>query len=457
MTRPTTIDQVRQAYLDFFQAKDHLVVPSASLIPAGDPTLLFTSAGMVQFKSYFSGEERPPSPRLTSSQKCFRTSDIDEVGDPKHLTFFEMLGNFSIGDYFKKEAIAWAWEFCTQVLQLPEERLWITVFLDDDEAEAIWREIGVPPERILRYGEEHNYWGPAGEEGPCGPCSEIHYDYGEEYGPDATPAEGGERFVEIWNLVFTQFHQRRDGSRTPLPTPNIDTGMGLERTAAIMQDVRSVYQTDAFDYLVERGAELAKVRYGEDDAMDYALRVLAEHARAVTFLIADGVAPSNLGRGYVLRRILRRAVRYARKAGVPPVEGGFLSGMAEAVIQRMGPAYPELERERDFVYSVIRGEEQRFGETLEKGQLFLDGFLAEIPKIEKGLHGAESFLAILDQVPEARRGVEHFLSPAQSVGGTGISGWLEAQGALEARQSIVETLSWDLLKNPQPLSREQFQ
>ena len=376
MTRPTTIDEVRQAYLDFFQAKDHLVVPSASLIPAGDPTLLFTSAGMVQFKSYFSGEERPPRPRLVSSQKCFRTSDIDEVGDAKHLTFFEMLGNFSIGDYFKKEAIAWAWEFCTQVLQLPEERLWITVFLDDDEAEAIWREIGVPPERILRYGEEHNYWGPAGEEGPCGPCSEIHYDYGEEYGPDATPAEGGERFVEIWNLVFTQFHQRRDGSRTPLPTPNIDTGMGLERTAAIMQGVRSVYQTDAFDYLVERGAELAKVRYGEDDAMDYALRVLAEHARAVTFLIADGVAPSNLGRGYVLRRILRRAVRYARKAGVPPVEGGFLSGMAEAVIQRMGPAYPELERERDFVFSVIRGEEQRFGETLETGVELLDQIIA---------------------------------------------------------------------------------
>ena len=375
MTRPTTIDEVRQAYLDFFQAKDHLVVPSASLIPAGDPTLLFTSAGMVQFKSYFSGEERPPRPRLASSQKCFRTSDIDEVGDPKHLTFFEMLGNFSIGDYFKREAIAWAWEFCTQVLQLPEERLWITVFLDDDEAEAIWREIGVPPERILRYGEEHNYWGPAGEEGPCGPCSEIHYDYGEEYGPDATPAEGGERFVEIWNLVFTQFHQRRDGSRTPLPTPNIDTGMGLERTAAIMQDVRSVYQTDAFDYLVERGAELAKVRYGEDEEMDYALRVLAEHARAVTFLIADGVAPSNEGRGYVLRRILRRAVRYARKAGVPAVEGGFLSGMAEAVIQRMGPVYPELERERDFIYSVIRGEEQRFNRTIDAGTAFLEGML----------------------------------------------------------------------------------
>ncbi|MEE9284225.1 MAG: alanine--tRNA ligase, partial [Dehalococcoidia bacterium] len=392
MARPTTIDQVRRAYLDFFEERGHLVVPSASLIPAGDPTLLLTSAGMVQFKAYFSGEEKPPRPRLASSQKCFRASDIDSVGDTKHLTFFEMLGNFSIGDYFKKEAIAWAWEFCTQVLQLPQERLWVTVFLDDDEAEAIWRDIGVPAERILRYGEDHNFWGPAGEEGPCGPCSEIHYDYGEEYGPDATPADGGQRFVELWNLVFTQYHQRRDGSRTSLPTPNIDTGMGLERTAAVVQGVTSVYETDAFDYLVRKGAELAGKRDGQDEEREFAIRVLAEHARSVTFLIADGVVPSNEGRGYVLRRILRRAVRYARKAGV---RGPFLTEMASEVVQRMGSAYPELERERDFVFSVIRGEEERFGQTLDTGVEILDEIIARHRKTHDGgptpLSGSDVF------------------------------------------------------------------
>ena len=370
MTPPTTTDEIRKAYLDFFAEREHLVTPSSSLIPMGDPTLLLTSAGMVQFKSYFSGEAEPPNPRLASSQKCFRTTDIENVGDTKHLTFFEMLGNFSIGDYFKKEAIAWSWEFVTKVLELPEERLWVSVYLDDDEAEGYWREIGVPAERIVRYGDEDNFWGPAGEEGPCGPCSEIHYDYGEEYGADLTPADSGERFVEIWNLVFTQFYHHRDGTRTKLPAPNIDTGMGLERTATIMQGRISAYESDAFDYLLVGAAKLAGKSYGADEQTDYALRVLAEHARSVTFLIADGVTPSNEGRGYVLRRILRRAVRFARKAGI---EGAFLGGLSVLVIEKMAHQYPELERERETVLSVIRAEEERFGQTLQQGLQVLKG------------------------------------------------------------------------------------
>ena len=387
MTPPTTTDEIRKAYLDFFAEREHLVTPSSSLIPVGDPTLLLTSAGMVQFKSYFSGEAEPPNPRLASSQKCFRTTDIENVGDTKHLTFFEMLGNFSIGDYFKKEAIAWSWEFVTKVLELPEERLWVSVYLDDDEAEGYWREIGVPAERIVRYGDEDNFWGPAGEEGPCGPCSEIHYDYGEEYGADLTPADSGERFVEIWNLVFTQFYHHRDGTRTKLPAPNIDTGMGLERTATIMQGRLSAYESDAFDYLLVGAAKLAGKSYGADEQTDYALRVLAEHARSVTFLIADGVTPSNEGRGYVLRRILRRAVRFARKAGI---EGAFLGGLAALVIEKMAHQYPELERERETVLSVIRAEEERFGQTLQQGMAMLRGFLSAVEVADANLAAAET-------------------------------------------------------------------
>ena len=387
MTPPTTTDEIRKAYLDFFAERGHLVTPSSSLIPVGDPTLLLTSAGMVQFKSYFSGEAEPPNPRLASSQKCFRTTDIENVGDTKHLTFFEMLGNFSIGDYFKKEAIAWSWEFVTKVLELPEERLWVSVYLDDDEAEGYWREIGVPAERIVRYGDEDNFWGPAGEEGPCGPCSEIHYDYGEEYGADLTPADSGERFVEIWNLVFTQFYHHRDGTRTKLPAPNIDTGMGLERTATIMQGRLSAYESDAFDYLLAGAAKLAGKSYGADEQTDYAIRVLAEHARSVTFLIADGVTPSNEGRGYVLRRILRRAVRFARKAGI---EGTFLGGLSVLVVEKMAHQYPELERERETVLSVIRGEEERFGQTLQQGMAMLRGFLSAVEVADAKLAAAES-------------------------------------------------------------------
>ena len=248
------INEIREAYLKFFEEKEHLRIASSSLIPKSDPTLLLTSAGMVQFKRYFTGEAIPPKPRLTSCQKCFRVTDIDDVGDTRHLTFFEMLGNFSIGDYFKKEAIAWAWEFVTERLKMPPERLWVTIYRDDEEAFQYWQDIGFPKERIKRFGAKENFWGPAGDSGPCGPCSELHYDFGKEIGcgkPDCGPNCECGRFVEMWNLVFTQYDQQKDGSRVPLPKPNIDTGMGLERTAAIMQGVTTVYKTDAFKPMIE--------------------------------------------------------------------------------------------------------------------------------------------------------------------------------------------------------------
>ena len=361
-------DVIRQTFLEFYQSKGHTIMPSASLVPAGDPTLLFTSAGMVPFKPYFMGEATPPTRRLTSCQKSFRTSDVDEVGDHKHLTFFEMLGNFSIGDYFKKDAIAWAWEFVTEHMKLAPERLYITIYLDDEEAFGHWTEdIGVPPERIYRYGDKDNWWGPVGKEGPCGPCSEIHYDGGIEHGcgtPDCHPNHDCERFVELWNLVFMQFYQNPEGNRTPLPAPSIDTGLGLERAAAILQGVHSTYETDLFLPIVQKVCDLTGKSYGQDTDTDYALRVMAEHGRAAAFLIADGVVPGNEGRGYVLRRIIRRAIRYGRRIGL---EEPFLTQVAEAAIQRFEAAYPELSANHDHVIRVVRVEEERFGQAYERG------------------------------------------------------------------------------------------
>jgi len=351
------------------------LIPSSSLVPESDPTLLLTTAGMVQFKRYFTGEALPPHPRLASCQKCFRTTDIDSVGDSKHLTFFEMLGNFSVGDYFKREAIGWAWEFVIQRLGLPQELLWVTIFLDDDEAFYYWQEVGVAEERILRFGEEDNFWGPAGETGPCGPCSEIHYDLGEGIGcgrSDCGPNCECGRFIEIWNLVFTQYDQQEDGQRLPLPKPNIDTGMGLERTAAAMQGKATVYDTDLFVPLIEHVCKLTGKSYGQDESTDRAIRIVAEHARAATFLACDGVTPSNEGRGYVLRRVLRRAVLFGRKLGLrAAIFGGklgleerFLEDIAEEVIKKMEHVYPELTRDYVPILTVIDEEEKRFNDTL---------------------------------------------------------------------------------------------
>jgi alanyl-tRNA synthetase len=385
-------NEIRQSFLGFFEEKQHKVIPSSSLIPHGDPTLLLTTAGMVQIKPYFLGLATPPSPRLASCQKCFRTTDIDSVGDAKHLTFFEMLGNFSVGNYFKEEAITWAWEFVSQRLRIVSEHLWVTVYLDDDDAFSCWRKIGFPEEKIVRLGEKDNFWGPAGDSGPCGPCSEIHYDFGEKFGcgkPECKPGCVCGRFSEIWNLVFTQFNQDRDGKRTPLPKPNIDTGMGLERTTAVMQGVYSVYDTDLFLPLRKKICDLTQKDYGKDETADQAIRIMTEHSRGIAFLIADGVLPSNEGRGYVLRRILRKASFFGRKLGIG---GQFLSETAEVVIDKMGHIYPELLANQKFIIEVIKTEEEKFISTLDAGINLVEKTIAEAKnKGKKCVEGTEVF------------------------------------------------------------------
>ena len=369
-----TGDQIRELFLAFFAAREHQRMPSASLVPSGDSTLLFTSAGMVPFKPFFMGEEPPPSRRLVSSQKSFRTTDIDEVGDHKHLTFFEMLGNFSIGDYFKEEAIRLAWEFVTSTgegLGLSADRFYATIYQDDDEAYEYWKsDIGLSPDRIYRYGTEDNWWGPAGLEGPCGPCSELHYDFGAGHGcgqplreswrdgEGCHPNHDCERFIELWNLVFMQYYQDSQAERTPLPAPSVDTGMGLERAAFVMQEGSNIYDTDLFLPLISIVSELSKMRYGQDRETDYGLRVVAEHSRAAVFLIADGVVPGNEGRGYVLRRVIRRAIRYGRRLGM---KESFLTDVANIAIQRFSVAYPDLAKSEGFILRVIGLEEEGFG------------------------------------------------------------------------------------------------
>ncbi|MFC2070387.1 alanine--tRNA ligase, partial [Chloroflexota bacterium] len=349
--------------------------PSSSLIPQDDPTLLLTSAGMVQMKPYFLGEVVPSNLRLASCQKCFRTTDIELVGDPTHNTFFEMLGNFSVGDYFKEDAIAWAWEFFTQNLKLPPERLSATIFLDDDEAFQHWREIGLPEERIFRFDEEDNFWGPVGDSGPCGPDTEIFYDFGEGIGcgeSSCAPNCACGRFVEIATLVFMQYNQDKDGQRTLLPKPSIDTGTGMERTTAVVQGRTSIYETDLFTPLIERVSALSGKKYGIDDSIDNAIRVVAEHSRAVAFLIGDGVMPSNEGRGYVLRRLLRRAALFGRRLGL---EGKFLAETVKVTIKQMGHIYPELVQRQDFILKIIELEQEGFNETLSTGLELLDGIM----------------------------------------------------------------------------------
>ena len=372
-----TANGVRRAFVDFFAERDHHHEPSGSLIPH-DRTLLFTVAGMVPFKPYFVGEQPAPWLRAVTVQKCVRAggkhNDLDEVGrTSRHLTFFEMMGNFSFGDYFKSQACAYAWEFVTNNLGLDPGRLWVTVHLSDDEAAAIWEdEVGVPAERIQRLDEE-NYWKMA-DTGPCGPCSEIFWDRGPEFGDDGGPAHGDEeRFIEIWNLVFMQFEQHEDGSMTPLPTPCIDTGLGLERVLSVLQGVESVWDTDEFVRLLAVIGDLAGVAYPSGDRTDVSMRILADHARSSSFLISDGVFPSNEDRGYVLRRIIRRAVRHAWLLGV---EDPIMPELVDAVVAIMGVDYPDLERNHGFVRDVLDREERRFRETLRTGSTILDDALA---------------------------------------------------------------------------------
>ncbi len=364
--------ELRASFLDFFAARGHQVVPSSPLVPANDPTLLFTNAGMVQFKDVFLGQDKRPYHRATSTQRCVRAggkhNDLENVGyTARHHTFFEMLGNFSFGDYFKHSAILYAWEYLTQVLAIPPERLWVTVFQDDDEAAAIWLdEIGVDPARFSRCGEKDNFWS-MGDTGPCGPCSEIFYDHGPQVpgGPPGSPDADGDRYIEIWNLVFMQFDRDASGRLTPLPKPSVDTGMGLERLAAVMQGVHSNYEIDLFVKLIDAAAEAT----GAPDRESKALRVIADHIRSAAFLIVDGVTPGNEGRGYVLRRIIRRAIRHGYQLGQSEP---FFFALVAPLAAEMGEAFPELPKAQERVAHVLKLEEERFAETLEQGMRILE-------------------------------------------------------------------------------------
>ncbi len=371
--------EIRELFLDFFVSKGHLKVPSSSLVPRNDPTVLLTTAGMQQMIPYFLGRETPPALRLTSAQKCFRTTDIDKVGNERSLTFFEMMGNFSVGDYFKREAIAFAWELLTGVFKIPANRLYPTVHPEDDEAPRWWSEIaGYPDEAIVRL--EDNWWGPPGASGPCGPDSEIYYDRGVEHGcgrADCKPGCECERFLEIWNLVFMQFYQDLDGTRTPLPKKNIDTGLGLERLSMVLQGKESVFDTDLFRPIIDKFAALANTTYGKDHKADTSLRVIADHGRALVFLAADGVLPSNEGRGYIFRRILRRAVRHGKLLGL---DKPFLSEAADTVIDLMKSHYVELGLQRDRIVEILSLEEKKFSQTLNAGLFLLNNLIEDLKK-----------------------------------------------------------------------------
>ncbi|MCR4427395.1 MAG: alanine--tRNA ligase [Firmicutes bacterium] len=371
-------NDLRQAYLRFFESKGHKILPSASLIPGGDPTLLLTAAGMVPFKPFFLGTAKPDYTRVTTCQKCVRTPDIENVGKTtRHATFFEMLGNFSFGDYFKAEAIAWAWEFVTVNLGFDAKDLWVTIYLDDDEAFRIWnQDIGVPADRIVRKGKPDNFWEIG--VGPCGPCSEIHVDRGPSAGcgrPGCDLECGCDRFMEIWNLVFIQFHRDEHGNYHPLATRGIDTGMGLERTAALLRGVESIFDTDETSIIRDSVADLAGVKYGADKSVDVAVRVITDHARGSTFMVSDGILPTNEGRGYVLRRLIRRAARFGRLIGIRDV---FLPKVAQTVIDVMKGPYPELEREHDRILRTIELEEERFGSALEQGSAVLESVISRV-------------------------------------------------------------------------------
>ena len=389
-----TSNDIRKSFLDFFKSKDHEIVPSSSLVPSNDPTLLFTNAGMVQFKDVFLGREKRNYKRAASSQRCVRAggkhNDLENVGyTARHHTFFEMLGNFSFGDYFKREAISYAWEYLTKELKIPEERLWVTVFEEDDEAADIWlKEIGVSPDRFSRCGKKDNFWS-MGDTGPCGPCSEIFYDHGEDVpgGPPGSKDADLDRYIEIWNLVFTQYDRDSDGTLKPIPHPSVDTGMGLERITAVMQGVHNNYEIDLFQNLISAILRIAKTEHINTEGMDImSMRVVADHIRSCAFLITDGVIPSNEGRGYVLRRIIRRAIRHGNKLGF---KEPFFYKLVEPLEQTMGGAYPELTQSRSHIERILLSEEERFAETLEQGLKVLEEIVGKLK--DKTIAGDDVF------------------------------------------------------------------
>ncbi len=390
--QPYGVNQLRKMFLEFFESKDHLALKSFSLVPHNDKSLLLINSGMAPLKPYFTGQEIPPRKRVTTCQKCIRTGDIENVGKTaRHGTFFEMLGNFSFGDYFKTEAIHWTWEFLTEVVGLDPDRLYPSVYVDDDEAFEIWnKEIGIPAERIFKFGKEDNFWEHGS--GPCGPCSEVYYDRGEKYGcgrPDCTVGCDCDRYMEIWNDVFTQFDNDGEGHYSELEQKNIDTGMGLERLASVVQDVDSIFDVDTIKALRDHVCRLAGKEYGKEYKDDVSIRVITDHIRSVTFMISDGIMPSNEGRGYVLRRLLRRACRHGRLLGI---HKGFLPELAENVIEGSKDGYPELEEKREFILKVIAKEEEQFNKTIDQGLGILADMISDMEsKGEKTLNGEDAF------------------------------------------------------------------
>ncbi|PJI06688.1 MULTISPECIES: alanine--tRNA ligase [Clostridium] len=392
------LNDIREAYLKFFEGKGHLRLPSFSLVPKNDKSLLLINAGMAPLKPYFTGLQTPPRTRVTTCQKCIRTGDIENVGKTaRHGTFFEMLGNFSFGDYFKKEVIPWAWEFVTEVLKFPKDRVYITIYLDDDEAFKIWTEkAGVAPERIFRFGKEDNFWEHGS--GPCGPCSEMHFDRREN--PELftskekfIEAQDNDDVIEFWNLVFTQFDRDEEGNYNKLKNPNIDTGMGLERIATIMQDTDSIFEIDTIREVLDEVCKICSVKYGEDHKKDVSIRVITDHVRSVTFMISDGILPSNEGRGYVLRRLLRRAARHGKTLGINKT---FLCDLCDVVIKNSKNAYKELEEKQDYIKNVIEIEEKRFDETLDSGMEILKNYIDELSGENKKILSGENAFRLYD-------------------------------------------------------------
>ena len=386
------LNEIRSKFLKFFESKDHYLKESASLVPQNDKSLLLINSGMAPLKNYFAGVEVPPSVRMTTCQKCIRTGDIENVGKTaRHGTFFEMLGNFSFGDYFKEQSISWGWEFVTQHLNIPEEKVWVTVYEEDDEAFGIWEnQIKIPKERIVRLGKDDNFWEIG--IGPCGPCSELYFDRGEEYGCDNLDCKPGcdcDRYLEFWNHVFTQFNRDEEGNYGQLEHKNIDTGMGLERMACIMQDVDTIFDVDTIKHILNTVEKMANVEYGKGGKTDVSIRIITDHIRAVSFLVADGVLPSNEGRGYVLRRLLRRAARHGKLLGI---KENFLYKLVDEVIKVSGEAYPELVEKESYIKKVIRIEEEKFNETIEQGMEILASYIADLKKNgETTLSGENAF------------------------------------------------------------------
>ncbi len=386
------VNEIREEFLKFFESKDHLRLPSFPLVPRNDNSLLLINSGMAPLKAFFTGQEIPPSKRVTTCQKCIRTGDIDNVGKTaRHGTFFEMLGDFSFGDYFKNEIVPWSWEFVTKVLEIPEDRLYVTIYEEDDETGKIWHDVvGLPWDRIVKLGKEDNFWEHG--TGPCGPCTEIYYDRGPEYGCDSPTCGVGcdcDRYMEFWNLVLTQFNAEEDGTYTELAMKNVDTGMGLERMATIMQGVDSIFDVDTVKSIRDAVCAKAGVEYGKDHKTDVSVRVITDHIRSVTMMTADGVLPSNEGRGYVLRRLLRRAARHGKLLGI---EGEFLAELSKSVIACSGEAYPELVEKQDYIFKILSIEENSFYKTIDKGMEILKADMEEMKAAsEKVMSGEKSF------------------------------------------------------------------